>query len=147
MARKRKSRRAQARAAGVIVFLRDELEKLPDMARALIESEHKRLCETHWREAHDASRSAQERVENALAMGVGKVDHEELARKCAEWCRTNDRPPGPTFLTFITNELARLADRPAEVVDINKYDEAAKRKQAKAALAMGRPDLVPDGAA
>lgn len=34
----------KARAAGVVVFLRDELERLPDMARALIESEHKRLC-------------------------------------------------------------------------------------------------------
>lgn len=35
----------KAREAGVIVFLRHDLEKLPDMSRALIESEHKRLCE------------------------------------------------------------------------------------------------------
>lgn len=35
----------KARAAGVIVFLKTELERLPDMSRALIESEHKRLCE------------------------------------------------------------------------------------------------------
>lgn len=35
----------RARAAGVIVFLKTELERLPDLSRALIESEHKRLCE------------------------------------------------------------------------------------------------------
>ncbi len=35
----------EARAAGVIVFLRSELERMPDMARAMIESEHKRICE------------------------------------------------------------------------------------------------------
>ena len=35
----------KARAAGVVVFLRDELERMPDMARALIEGEHKRICE------------------------------------------------------------------------------------------------------
>lgn len=35
----------QARAAGVVVFLKAELERMPDMARALIEGEHKRICE------------------------------------------------------------------------------------------------------
>lgn len=35
----------RARALGVVVFLKAELERLPDMSRALIESEHKRLCE------------------------------------------------------------------------------------------------------
>ncbi len=35
----------KARRAGVIVFLKAELDRLPDMSRALIESEHKRLCE------------------------------------------------------------------------------------------------------
>ncbi len=35
----------KARRAGVIVFLKSELERLPDMSRALIESEHKRICE------------------------------------------------------------------------------------------------------
>lgn len=34
----------KARDAGVIVFLRGELERLPDMARALIEGEHNRIC-------------------------------------------------------------------------------------------------------
>ena len=36
---------------------------------------------------------------------------------------------------------------PAAPPSVGKFDAAAKRKQAKAALAMGRPDLVPDGAA
>lgn len=35
----------KARAAGVVVFLRADLDRLPDMARALIEGEHKRLCD------------------------------------------------------------------------------------------------------
>lgn len=35
----------KARQMGVIVFLRNELDRLPDMSRALIESEHRRLCE------------------------------------------------------------------------------------------------------
>lgn len=35
----------RARRAGVIVFMRDELERLPDISRALIESEHRRICE------------------------------------------------------------------------------------------------------
>jgi hypothetical protein len=35
----------QARAAGVVVFLRDELERMPAMARAIVEGEHKRICE------------------------------------------------------------------------------------------------------
>ncbi len=39
----------KARALGVIVFLREELEQLPSMSRALIESEHKRLCQRRGR--------------------------------------------------------------------------------------------------
>jgi hypothetical protein len=35
----------KARQAGVVVFLQADLERLPHMSRALIESEHKRLCE------------------------------------------------------------------------------------------------------
>lgn len=35
----------KARQAGVIVFLKSELDKLPDISRALIETEHKRICE------------------------------------------------------------------------------------------------------
>lgn len=35
----------KARQAGVVVFLRAELERMPDMARALIEGEHRRICE------------------------------------------------------------------------------------------------------
>lgn len=35
----------KARAAGVIVFLRAELERMPEVARLLIEGEHKRI----WR--------------------------------------------------------------------------------------------------
>lgn len=35
----------KARAAGVVVFLKEELDRLPAMSRALIESEHKRLCQ------------------------------------------------------------------------------------------------------
>jgi hypothetical protein len=35
----------KARAAGVVVFLRVELERMPDMARAMIEGEHRRICQ------------------------------------------------------------------------------------------------------
>lgn len=35
----------KARNAGVIVFLRDEIDRLPDLSRALIEGEHRRICE------------------------------------------------------------------------------------------------------
>lgn len=35
----------KARQAGVVVFLQSELEKLPPMSKALIETEHKRLCQ------------------------------------------------------------------------------------------------------
>lgn len=35
----------KARDAGVVVFLRDELERMPAIARALIEGEHRRICE------------------------------------------------------------------------------------------------------
>lgn len=35
----------KARAAGVVVFLKGELERMPDMARAVIEGEHKRICQ------------------------------------------------------------------------------------------------------
>ncbi len=35
----------RARKVGVIVFLKDELERIPDVARLLIEGEHKRICE------------------------------------------------------------------------------------------------------
>jgi hypothetical protein len=35
----------KARSLGVVVFLKDDLEKLPSMSRALIESEHNRLCQ------------------------------------------------------------------------------------------------------
>jgi len=35
----------KARRAGVIVFLKSELERLPETARVTIESVHKRLCE------------------------------------------------------------------------------------------------------
>lgn len=35
----------RARAAGVVVFLRDELERMPAMARAIVEGEHRRICE------------------------------------------------------------------------------------------------------
>lgn len=35
----------RAREAGVIVFLKAEIERLPAMSRALIESEHKRICQ------------------------------------------------------------------------------------------------------
>lgn len=35
----------KARTAGVIVFLRTELDRLPDISRRLIETEHQRLCE------------------------------------------------------------------------------------------------------
>jgi hypothetical protein len=36
----------RARRAGVTVFLREDLERLPDLSRALIESEHRRI---EWR--------------------------------------------------------------------------------------------------
>lgn len=39
----------RARALGVVVFLKSELDRLPDMSRALIESEHKRLCQRDGR--------------------------------------------------------------------------------------------------
>jgi len=39
----------KARAAGVVVFLRGELERMPDMARMLIEGEHRRICERSGR--------------------------------------------------------------------------------------------------
>jgi hypothetical protein len=39
----------KARAAGVVVFLKAELDRMPDMARALIEGEHKRICERRGR--------------------------------------------------------------------------------------------------
>ena len=35
----------RARAAGVVVFLKDELDRMPAMARAIVEGEHKRICE------------------------------------------------------------------------------------------------------
>lgn len=35
----------KVREAGVVVFLRDELERMPDMALALIEGEHARICQ------------------------------------------------------------------------------------------------------
>lgn len=35
----------EARKAGVIVFLRDELERMPWQVQAIIEGEHKRICE------------------------------------------------------------------------------------------------------
>lgn len=35
----------KARAVGVVVFLKAELERMPAMARALIEGEHRRICE------------------------------------------------------------------------------------------------------
>lgn len=35
----------KARAAGVVVFLRDELDRMEDIPRRFIEGEHKRLCE------------------------------------------------------------------------------------------------------
>lgn len=35
----------RARQAGVIVFLKPDLEALPDISRRLIETEHRRLCE------------------------------------------------------------------------------------------------------
>jgi hypothetical protein len=35
----------RARKAGVYVFLKHELDRLPDISRALIESEHRRICE------------------------------------------------------------------------------------------------------
>lgn len=34
----------KAREVGVVVFLQAEIDRLPDMTRAVIESEHKRLC-------------------------------------------------------------------------------------------------------
>lgn len=34
----------RARAAGVVVFLRDELERMPWQVQAIIEGEHKRIC-------------------------------------------------------------------------------------------------------
>ncbi|KAF0102221.1 MAG: hypothetical protein FD144_2656 [Rhodospirillaceae bacterium] len=36
---------AEAREAGVVVFLEADLARLPDISRRLIETEHKRLCE------------------------------------------------------------------------------------------------------
>ena len=36
---------AEARQAGVVVFLKSDLDALPDISRRLIETEHKRLCE------------------------------------------------------------------------------------------------------
>lgn len=35
----------KARALGVTVFLQRDLDRMPDMSRALIEGEHKRICE------------------------------------------------------------------------------------------------------
>lgn len=35
----------QARRAGVVVFLKAELDEMPDIARRFIEGEHKRICE------------------------------------------------------------------------------------------------------
>jgi hypothetical protein len=35
----------RARKAGVYVFLKHELDRLPDISRALIETEHRRICE------------------------------------------------------------------------------------------------------
>ena len=35
----------KARALGVTVFLQRDLDRMPDMARALIEGEHRRICE------------------------------------------------------------------------------------------------------
>lgn len=35
----------RARAAGVVVFLKTELDRMDDMARLLIEGEHKRICQ------------------------------------------------------------------------------------------------------
>lgn len=35
----------KARLAGVIVFLKTELDRLPEISRRLIETEHQRLCE------------------------------------------------------------------------------------------------------
>lgn len=36
---------AEARQAGVVVFLEADLARLPDISRHLIETEHRRLCE------------------------------------------------------------------------------------------------------
>lgn len=36
---------AEAREAGVVVFLEADLARLPDISRRLIETEHRRLCE------------------------------------------------------------------------------------------------------
>lgn len=36
---------AEARQAGVVVFLEADLARLPDISRRLIETEHRRLCE------------------------------------------------------------------------------------------------------
>jgi hypothetical protein len=51
-------------------------------------------------------------IENALerGRGVDGLDHEDLARSCAEWCQTNQRPPAPTFHSFISNKLKDLAE-------------------------------------
>lgn len=35
----------RARRAGVVVFLKPDLDRMPDISRALIETEHKRICE------------------------------------------------------------------------------------------------------
>ena len=35
----------RAREVGVIVFLRSELDRMPDISRAMIEGEHRRICE------------------------------------------------------------------------------------------------------
>jgi hypothetical protein len=35
----------KARDVGVIVFLKDELERMPAIPRAMIEGEHRRICE------------------------------------------------------------------------------------------------------
>jgi len=35
----------RARRSGVIVFLKSELDALPEISRLLIEEEHRRLCE------------------------------------------------------------------------------------------------------
>jgi hypothetical protein len=35
----------RARKVGVYVFLKHELDRLPDISRALIETEHRRICE------------------------------------------------------------------------------------------------------
>jgi len=39
----------RARRAGVFVFLADDLARLPDISRHLIETEHARLCEGRGR--------------------------------------------------------------------------------------------------